>query len=41
VISIDAELKAQIDAFIAERRNKNPALNRPDEEVVKMDVSTD
>ncbi|OAX32548.1 U-box-domain-containing protein [Rhizopogon vinicolor AM-OR11-026] len=36
-----AELKAQIDAFIIERRNKNPVLNRPDEEAVKMDVSTD
>ena len=37
------ELKAQIDAFIAEKRNKNKnsAVDKADEEVVKMDVSTD
>lgn len=37
MIWIDAELKAQIDAFIVERRSKNSA---PEEEV-KMDVSAD
>lgn len=38
VIWIDAELKAQIDAFITERRNK---VSKPEEGVAKMDVSTD
>jgi len=38
VVWIDAELKAQIDAFIAERRNK---VSKPEEGVAKMDVSTD
>jgi ubiquitin conjugation factor E4 B len=41
MIRIDAELKAQIDAFIAERRNKKSPLDEPSEEVVNMDVSTD
>ncbi|KAH7922937.1 hypothetical protein BV22DRAFT_1036932 [Leucogyrophana mollusca] len=35
------ELKAQIDAFLSERRNKNTALDKPAEEVVHMDVSMD
>ncbi|PIL22469.1 hypothetical protein GSI_15157 [Ganoderma sinense ZZ0214-1] len=35
------ELKQRIDAFLAERRNKNTALDRPAEEVVNMDVSED
>ncbi|KII86779.1 hypothetical protein PLICRDRAFT_43444 [Plicaturopsis crispa FD-325 SS-3] len=35
----NVELKAQIEAFMIERRNKNTALDKPEEEVVKMDVS--
>ena len=35
----DVELKQRIDAFLAERRNKNTALDRPPEEIVHMDVS--
>jgi len=41
VIRIDVELKAQIDEFIAERRNRNRALDKVEEEIVKMDVSMD
>ena len=37
---VDMELKQRIDAFLAERRNKNTALDRPPEEV-HMDVSED
>jgi len=39
----DVELKARIDAFLAERKNKNTAFDIPAEEVVPMevDVSTD
>ncbi|KAL5501546.1 UFD2 [Sanghuangporus vaninii] len=33
------ELKAQIDAFLAERRNKSTALDVPEKDVVNMDVS--
>ena len=35
----DVELKQRIDAFLAERRNKNTALDRPPEDIVHMDVS--
>ncbi|KAI0770227.1 ubiquitin elongating factor core-domain-containing protein [Fomes fomentarius] len=35
------ELKQRISAFLAERRNKNTALDKPAEEVVHMDVSTE
>ncbi|KAI0712081.1 ubiquitin elongating factor core-domain-containing protein [Earliella scabrosa] len=35
------ELKQRIDAFLAERRNKNTAFDKPEAEVVHMDVSTD
>ncbi|KAH9922853.1 ubiquitin elongating factor core-domain-containing protein [Epithele typhae] len=35
----NVELKQRIDAFLAERRNKNTALDKPAEEVVHMDVS--
>src|SRR6267154_5511802 len=34
VIRIDVELKAQIDEFIAERRNRNRALDKVEEEIV-------
>ena len=34
----DIELKERIQAFMAERRNKNTALDKPEEEVVKMGV---
>ena len=37
--SPDVELKQRIDAFLAERRNKNTALDKPAEDVVHMDVS--
>ncbi|KAH7915426.1 ubiquitin elongating factor core-domain-containing protein [Hygrophoropsis aurantiaca] len=33
------ELKAQIDVFLSERRNKNTALDKPAEEVVDMDIT--
>ena len=36
---IDPELKQRIDAFLSERRNKNTALDKPPEEIVKMDES--
>ncbi|KAI0043444.1 hypothetical protein FA95DRAFT_1563296 [Auriscalpium vulgare] len=32
------ELKERIQAFLAERRNKNTAFDKPEEDVVKMDV---
>ncbi|OBZ71580.1 Ubiquitin conjugation factor E4 [Grifola frondosa] len=35
------ELKQQIDSFVAERRGKKAALDKPAEDVVKMDISTD
>ncbi|KAI0365724.1 ubiquitin conjugation factor E4 [Pilatotrama ljubarskyi] len=35
----NVELKQRIDAFLAERRNKNTAYDKPEEEVVNMDVS--
>jgi hypothetical protein len=35
---VDVELKAQIDAFIMERRNKRLTI---EDGIVKMDVSTD
>lgn len=34
----DVELKAKIDAFLSERRNKHTALDIPEEEIVNMDV---
>ncbi|KZT09134.1 uncharacterized protein LAESUDRAFT_801836 [Laetiporus sulphureus 93-53] len=37
----NVELKQRIDAFLAERRNKDTALDKPAEEVVKMDVTED
>lgn len=36
---LDPELKARIQAFLIERRKKPTALDLPEEEVVKMDVS--
>ncbi|KAF9013252.1 ubiquitin elongating factor core-domain-containing protein [Cyathus striatus] len=33
------ELKAQIEAFLAERKNKNTALDKTSEEIVHMDIS--
>lgn len=38
---LDPELKERIDAFLAERRNKDTALDMPEEEVVKMDLLAD
>ena len=38
-LDADVELKERIDAFLAERRNKNTALDKPAEEVVNMDTS--
>ena len=35
----DTELKERIDAWLADRRNKNTALDKPAEDVVHMDVS--
>ncbi|OSX59930.1 hypothetical protein POSPLADRAFT_1066990 [Postia placenta MAD-698-R-SB12] len=40
-VTPDVELKEKIDAFLAERQNKNTALDKPAEDVVKMDVSAD
>ncbi|KAI1793388.1 ubiquitin elongating factor core-domain-containing protein [Ganoderma leucocontextum] len=40
-VTPNLELKQRIDAFIAERRNKDTALDRPPEDVVHMDVSQD
>ncbi|KAI0333659.1 ubiquitin conjugation factor E4 [Cubamyces sp. BRFM 1775] len=37
----NVELKQRIDAFLAERRNKNTAYDKPVEDVVHMDVSKD
>ncbi|KAI0661957.1 ubiquitin conjugation factor E4 [Cubamyces menziesii] len=37
----NVELKQRIEAFLAERRNKNTAYDKPVEEVVHMDVSKD
>ncbi|KAH9947558.1 ubiquitin elongating factor core-domain-containing protein [Amylocystis lapponica] len=37
----NVELKGRIDAFLAERKNKNTAFDMPADEVVKMDVSTE
>ncbi|EGN98229.1 hypothetical protein SERLA73DRAFT_109617 [Serpula lacrymans var. lacrymans S7.3] len=37
----DPELKARIDAFLADRRNKSTALDKPEAEIVNMDVSMD
>lgn len=34
----DTELKAQIDAFLAERRNKATALDIPENNIVNMDM---
>ena len=41
ILPPDPELKQRIDAFLAERRNKNTAFDKPEAEVVHMDVSTD
>ncbi|KAL6304363.1 ubiquitin conjugation factor E4 [Sparassis latifolia] len=35
----NVELKQRIEAFLAERLNKNTAFDKPAEEIVKMDVS--
>ena len=35
----DTELKAKIDSFLAERKNKQTALDIPEKDVVKMDLS--
>ena len=35
----DPELKQRIDAFLSERRNKNTALDKAPEDIVKMDES--
>ena len=35
----DTELKAKIESFLAERRNKQTALDIPEKDVVKMDLS--
>lgn len=32
----DVELKTKIDAFLAERRNKNTVYDKPESEVVDM-----
>ncbi|KAI0699306.1 ubiquitin elongating factor core-domain-containing protein [Cerioporus squamosus] len=37
----NVELKQRIDAFLAERKNQNTALDKPSEDVVHMDVSTE
>jgi hypothetical protein len=37
LIRTDVELKAKIDAFLAERRNRHTALDVPESEVVRMD----
>ncbi|TDL23245.1 hypothetical protein BD410DRAFT_747294 [Rickenella mellea] len=36
----NVELKAKIDAFLAQRANKNTALDVPEEQIVNMDVDT-
>lgn len=41
VTRIDVELKARIDAFLAERRNKNTAYDKPEGEIVNMDATAD
>ncbi|KAK7677759.1 hypothetical protein QCA50_019311 [Cerrena zonata] len=35
------ELKARIDAFLLERRNKNTAFDQPPEDIVNMDIVTE
>ena len=35
----DMELKARIDSFLAERRNKNTVYDKPEEDVVHMGAS--
>ncbi|THH28275.1 hypothetical protein EUX98_g5915 [Antrodiella citrinella] len=37
----DLELKARIDQFLSERRNKNTAFDQPAEDLVHMDTSED
>ncbi|EMD39878.1 hypothetical protein CERSUDRAFT_63413 [Gelatoporia subvermispora B] len=37
----DVELKERIDAFLAERRNKDTVYDKPVEEVVKMDMDAE
>ena len=37
----DVELKARIDAFLAERKNKNTVYDKPEAEVVDMDKDMD
>lgn len=36
---IDPALKARIEAFLTERRNKNTALEKAPEDIVHMDVT--
>lgn len=38
---VDVDLKARIDAFLAERRNKNTAFDKPVDEVVNVNMETD
>ena len=37
----DTELKERIDAFLAERKNKNTVYDKPEGEIVQMDTSAD
>ncbi|KAI0670862.1 ubiquitin conjugation factor E4 [Trametes maxima] len=37
----NVELKQRIDSFLAERRNKNTAFDKPAADVVRMDVTTE
>ncbi|KAI0789740.1 ubiquitin elongating factor core-domain-containing protein [Abortiporus biennis] len=37
----NTELKGRIDAFLAERRNKNTALDKPEQDIVHMDTTSD
>ncbi|OCH84192.1 ubiquitin conjugation factor E4 [Obba rivulosa] len=40
-VTPNVELKERIDAFLAERQNKNTAYDKPAEEVVKMDIDAE
>lgn len=37
----DVDLKARIDAFLAERKNKNTVYDKPESEIVNMDKEMD
>lgn len=37
-LPVDPELKARIDAFLMERRNKNTAFDQAPEDIVHMDT---